>query len=88
MAKRKYPEGFCCVCGSSMDGGFVRTPAIFGKTYDDWCFACWNVPKHLLFEETGERGLNSLEHMMEGGWSNPEAIFHIKAVKKFLKMRG
>ena len=84
---KKYPEWLCAVCGGSMNGGFIRNPRIFDKSYGDWCFACWHVPDQQHFEETGERWLNNMEYMLGGGWNKQESAFHIKAVKKLFKVR-
>ena len=81
-------EGICAACGSDLSRGFIRNPSIFGKHYGDWCFACWHVPDSYHYHETGEQVLRDLEYMMDGGWNKKEAIMHIKAVKKLLKIRG
>lgn len=83
----KVLEGFCAVCGSNMSGGFIRNPKIFDKRFGDWCFACWHVPDQKHFDETGERVLNDTDYMIEGGWNKKDAAFHVKAVKKLLKVR-
>lgn len=78
----------CNICGGSLEDGFCRDPKLFGKRPGPICFACFTVPAQPPDWKRGDpKPLHSLDDMMSFGWTKEEAKLHIRAVKKFFKIR-
>jgi hypothetical protein len=78
----------CNICGGSLEDGFCREPIIFGKRPGPTCFACFTAPAQPADWQRGDpKPLHTVDEMMSFGWTDKEAQFHIRAVKRFFRIK-
>jgi hypothetical protein len=78
----------CNICGGTLEDGFCRNPLLFGKHPGPICFACFTVPAQPPDWQRGDpKPLHTVDDMISFGWSQKEAKFHLRAVKRFLRIR-
>jgi hypothetical protein len=78
----------CNICSGSLEDGFCRDPIFFGKHPGPTCFACFTVPAQPPDWQRGDpKPLHGVDDMISCGWTKEEAKFHIRAVKRFFRIR-